>query len=333
MDRHLSREALLQLLHGKAGEAETARAIRHVVQCRRCRESAAGCLAQERAGGTPTFHPADARGALVTLLEAEVSGWVESLKAASWWAEIRDLSPQEQIRKVRSTVSLQSLAVFETILEDAVTAGRSDPFLGESMLRAAWTIVDLLPEPRHPGTLKNDLRGRTLTGPPIAGGSRRTSRARPRRSRRRGSTSPGAREMRAWRAGSSPSMPRCAPTSASSSRRWSTSATPWRSSAAWRIGRPSRTTRFWRPIVCWRLTGPRKPSRGPALLPSARLRRRSGFGCWQSSSSSRAWSFWRDPTKRSHTTRRRNYSASRRNRGCSCDLFISRPGFWRASVV
>ncbi|MFL6199772.1 MAG: helix-turn-helix domain-containing protein [Thermoanaerobaculia bacterium] len=164
MDRHLSREALLQLLHGKAGEAETARAIRHVVQCRRCRESAAGCLAQERADGAPSFRPADARGALVTLLEAEVSGWVESLRAASWWAEIRDLSPQEQIRKIRSTVSLQSLAVFETILEDATAAGRSDPFLGESMLRAAWAIVDLLPEPRHPGTLKNDLRGRTLTG-------------------------------------------------------------------------------------------------------------------------------------------------------------------------
>lgn len=164
MDRHLSREALSQLLHGNAGEAETARAIRHVVQCRRCRESAAGCLAQERAGGTPPYRPADARGALVTLLKAEVSGWVESLRAASWWAEIRDLSPQEQIRKVRSTVSLQSLAVFEAILEDATAAGRSDPFLGESMLRAAWTVVDLLPEPRHPATLKNDLRGRTLTG-------------------------------------------------------------------------------------------------------------------------------------------------------------------------
>lgn len=164
MDRHLGREALLQLLRGKTGEAETARAIRHVVRCRRCRESAAGCLAQERAGGSPPFPAVHARGALVTLLEAEVSGWVESLRAASWWAEIRDLSPREQIRKVRSTASLQSLAVFEAILEDAVTAGRSDPFLGESMLRVAWTIVDLLPEPRHPRTLKDDLRGRVLTG-------------------------------------------------------------------------------------------------------------------------------------------------------------------------
>jgi tetratricopeptide (TPR) repeat protein len=164
MDRHLGREALLRLLRGRAGEAETARAIRHVVQCRRCREIAAGCLAQERADGIASFRSANARGALVTLLEAEVSGWVESLKAASWWAEIRDLSPQQQVRRVRSTAFLQSLAVFEAILEDATTNGRSDPFAGESMLQVAWTIVDLLPEPHYPATLKHDLRGRVLTG-------------------------------------------------------------------------------------------------------------------------------------------------------------------------
>ena len=58
-------------------------------------------------------------GALVTLLEAEVDGWVENLKAASWWAEIRDLSPREQERKIRATAALQSLTVFETILDDA----------------------------------------------------------------------------------------------------------------------------------------------------------------------------------------------------------------------
>lgn len=164
MDRHLSRDALSQLLHGKTGEAETARALRHVVQCRRCRESAAGRLAQERTGGKPPFRPADVRGALVTLLETEVSGWVEGLRSEGWWAEIRDSSQREQIRKVRTTAALQSLAVFETILEDARTAGRADPFLGESMLHVAWTIVDLLPEPRHPVPLKNDLRARILTG-------------------------------------------------------------------------------------------------------------------------------------------------------------------------
>ncbi len=74
MSRHFSREALLQLLSGQAGEVETARAIRHMVQCRRCRVVAAGCLAQEKLGARPPVGPTDTRNAFVTLLEAEASG-------------------------------------------------------------------------------------------------------------------------------------------------------------------------------------------------------------------------------------------------------------------
>ena len=163
MGRHFSREAFLQLLGGQATEAEMVRAIRHVVQCRRCRATAAGSLFQDKAWGNPPFHPTETRNALVTLLEAEVSGWLENLKARSWWAEIRDLSAAEQKQRIRSTVSLQSLAVFEAILAEARIVGRSDPFLGESMVRAAWTVAELLPEPRYPSSLKNDLRGQALT--------------------------------------------------------------------------------------------------------------------------------------------------------------------------
>lgn len=163
MSRHFSREALLRLLRGPVNEAEAARGIRHAVQCRRCRASAAGWLAQEKTGGSPPFRPADTRQALVTILEEELSGSVEALKARSWWAEIKDLSPAGQIRKIRSTTAMQSLPVFETILAEARAAGRSDPFLGESMIRAALMVADLLPEPHYPRTLKNDLRGQALT--------------------------------------------------------------------------------------------------------------------------------------------------------------------------
>ena len=156
MSRHFSREALLRLLSGPASEAETTRALRHVADCRRCRARAAGCL-------LPPVRPTDARQALVTFLEAEVSGSVEMLKAWSWWAEIRDLGPEGQIRKIRSTAALQSLPVFETILDDARTAGRSDPFLGESLIRTALTVADLLPESQYPRALRNDLRGQALT--------------------------------------------------------------------------------------------------------------------------------------------------------------------------
>lgn len=65
----------------------------------------------------------ETRNALVTLLETEVSGWLEDLKAGTWWTELRDLSLEEQVRKIRSTAALQSLAVFEAILAEARNTG------------------------------------------------------------------------------------------------------------------------------------------------------------------------------------------------------------------
>jgi tetratricopeptide (TPR) repeat protein len=155
MNRHFSRDALLRLLRGPAGEAETARAIRHLMECRRCRALGAECLLPGKAG--------DARNPLVAILQADANGWIEDIESGSWWNDIKDLSPGEQIKKIRSTAALQSLPVFETILADARDTARSDPFLGESRVRAALTVADLLPEPHHPRTLKNDLRGEAMT--------------------------------------------------------------------------------------------------------------------------------------------------------------------------
>ncbi len=73
------------------------------------------------------------------------------------------LGPAEQIKRIRSTASLQSLTVFETILADARATGLADPFLGESMIHTALVVVNQLPAPRHSRTLKNDLRGQALT--------------------------------------------------------------------------------------------------------------------------------------------------------------------------
>jgi tetratricopeptide (TPR) repeat protein len=108
------------------------------------------------------FRPADARHALLTLLEAEVSTSVEALKARSWWAEVKDLDPNTQIAKIRSTAAMQSLSVFDTILAEAKASGLFDPFLGESLVGVAMALADLLPEPQHPWRLKNDLRGEAM---------------------------------------------------------------------------------------------------------------------------------------------------------------------------
>jgi tetratricopeptide (TPR) repeat protein len=99
----------------------------------------------------------------VAILAAEANGWIEVATARSWWAKIKDLTPQGQVKKIRSTLALQSLPVFEEILADAKSTALSDPFLGESLVRAALTVADLLPEPGYSRALKNDLRGEAMT--------------------------------------------------------------------------------------------------------------------------------------------------------------------------
>jgi tetratricopeptide (TPR) repeat protein len=154
MGRHFSREALLRLLRGPASEAETTRAIRHVMECRHCRRVGAECLLQEKVG--------DVRNPLVAILQADANGWIEDMEAGIWWNEIKDLGPESQITKIRSTAALQSLQVFEEILADTRTTALSDPFLGESKARVALVVADLLPEPHNPRALKNDLRGKAM---------------------------------------------------------------------------------------------------------------------------------------------------------------------------
>lgn len=158
MNRHYTPAALARLFDGPANEAETAQAIHHLAKCPSCLTVAAGCLAQRKAGGRPPLS-----AALVAFVEEETRSAVEALEAETWWAEIRELSPAEQVRRVRSVAALRTLPVFETILSEAGTIGRSDPFLGESMAGVALAVADHLPEPRFSNALKNDLRGRALT--------------------------------------------------------------------------------------------------------------------------------------------------------------------------
>jgi tetratricopeptide (TPR) repeat protein len=155
MNRHFSREALLRLLGGLGDEDERVEAIRHVARCRRCLAEAAGCIQEGRG--------ARASNTFALFVNAEVRDSLDIMKARGWWAELRDPDLEEQIEKIRETAALQSLAVFEVILEDARITGRSDPFLGESLVQAAWVIVELLPEARYSKARKNDLRGQVLT--------------------------------------------------------------------------------------------------------------------------------------------------------------------------
>lgn len=163
MNRHFTAVALTELLSGPPNEAETARATKHIGRCPRCRATAAECVALWKVGGSSLAGVTDGRAALINLIEAGANGAVEALEARAWWAEIRELSPMEQIRKIRSVTTMHSLAVFDTILSEATVAGRADPFAGESSARVAYFVAEQLPEPQYPKSLKGDLRGEAMT--------------------------------------------------------------------------------------------------------------------------------------------------------------------------
>jgi tetratricopeptide (TPR) repeat protein len=159
MNRHYAPETLARLLDGPADEAEVMRAMHHLARCRPCLAAAQEHLA---AVDRPPLRLADARAALVRFVEQERQSLVEDLEARAWWADLRELSPAEQVRKVRSVAALWTLPVFDLIVAEANTVGRSDPFLGESLAGVALALIDQLPEPRCSKALKNDLRGEAL---------------------------------------------------------------------------------------------------------------------------------------------------------------------------
>ncbi len=162
MPRHYTREALTRLLSGPADPHVLDRAVDHLVQCRRCRNTAAGCLAEAGAASLPVS-TAGVRSALQVVVQAGPGRLLEALRAESWWADLRSLTPVKQVKKIRSTAALQSLAVFEACLAEARDLALTDPFAGEATARVAWTLADLLPEPRYAPELKNDLRGEAMT--------------------------------------------------------------------------------------------------------------------------------------------------------------------------
>lgn len=161
MTPHLSRSALIRLLSGEAVQAEVDGMVPHLVACRACWELAAGVVAELKKDKA-LAHPADARAAVLTLLEVEERSAVDLLKARARWAELKALSPEEQIDRIRSVAALRTPALFEVILAEARAVAPGDPFLGEQTALVANILAGLLPSPRHPEKLKSDLQGEAM---------------------------------------------------------------------------------------------------------------------------------------------------------------------------
>jgi tetratricopeptide (TPR) repeat protein len=161
MAPHLSRPELVRLLSGEAVQTEVDDMVPHLIACRPCWELAAGVGAELKKDNA-LVRSGDKQAAVLTLLEDEERAALDLLKARACWAELRDLSREEQIERIESVAALRTRTMFEVILAEARAMASRDPFLGEETARLAHLLAGWLPSPRYPETLKSDLQAEAM---------------------------------------------------------------------------------------------------------------------------------------------------------------------------
>jgi len=161
MRSHLSEPALTRLLSGQVMQAEMSSMVPHLVGCERCWKLAAR-VAEKLKKDNALARTPDARAAVLTLLEEEERAALDILKARAWWTELKALSREEQIERIRSVAALRTQTLFEVVLAEAWTAAPGDPFLGEETALVAHALAASLPGARYPATLKSDLQAEAM---------------------------------------------------------------------------------------------------------------------------------------------------------------------------
>ena len=161
MAPHLSRPELVRLLSGEAVQTEVDDMVPHLIACRPCWELAAEVVAELKKDNA-LVRSGGKQAAVLMLLEDEERAALDLLKARAFWAELRDLSPEEQIEKIHSVAALRNRAMFEVVLAEARAVAPRDPFLGEETARLAYLLAGWLPSARYPETLKNDLQAEAM---------------------------------------------------------------------------------------------------------------------------------------------------------------------------
>lgn len=135
--------------------------VPHLVGCRSCWELAARVV-EELKKDDALARPRDARAAVLTLLEEEERAARDLLKARARWADLKALSREDQIERIRTVAALRTRTLFEVILADARSLSQGDPFLGEETALVAHALAVALPMPRYPEDLKSDLQAEAM---------------------------------------------------------------------------------------------------------------------------------------------------------------------------
>jgi tetratricopeptide (TPR) repeat protein len=96
------------------------------------------------------------------LIEEEDAQTLRRLLALGGLAELRRLSAPQQLDHIKADLALQTLEMFATLAEEAMSISREDPYLGEETALVAHALASVLPKDRYPEPFRNDLKGEAL---------------------------------------------------------------------------------------------------------------------------------------------------------------------------
>jgi tetratricopeptide (TPR) repeat protein len=172
MDGHLSIEAMRHLFSYGATHAEVNESLAHIVPCPMCWDLASEVIAllketndlvPTKRGRPPECRFRDARDAFLVLVEIRERHSIDYLRAQGWGAELQDLSPREQMEKIRSVAAVQKREVLADMVREAMVICRRDPFAGEHLAMSAYSLVDHIPAGDFSAKTRAGLRLSAMT--------------------------------------------------------------------------------------------------------------------------------------------------------------------------
>jgi DNA-binding protein Fis len=153
MEHHLSSSTLGRVFSGQAARSEVDSAISHLAFCLPCLDLAGKVIEGLKEARAEEERVAENR-----------------MRAGARWAELMGLSPEQQIRRIKTDATLQTREMFDTVLKKASTLAPNDPYLGEETARVAYVLAGNLPKEDYSEAVRNDLQGEALG---VAGNCRR----------------------------------------------------------------------------------------------------------------------------------------------------------------
>src|SRR6478672_8098444 len=172
MEEHLSEDAIIGVFSYETTPEEANYGVAHIIDCPLCWALASGVVAflkrahslvPGKAGRPVQWRFRDARDALIFLMETQELRSLGLLRAKGWWAELKELNPQEQASKVRSVAAVQKWEVVEAIIREAKLVCARDPYSGEHLAMTAHELVEHLPSGELSARVRDDLRLSAMT--------------------------------------------------------------------------------------------------------------------------------------------------------------------------